>query len=195
MATCRRVLIKDINKELLVELIKKSYPIDRIITLDDEYRELFLDKMNYAFIVFDASLEGWTELDLDFNYSVKEHDNFLMNISKNYNTTILFGYAQTTSGDQRFLVFKNGEMIRHIYQKAYYYPNRIIMESNFGNKSSYEKNFQYPELGQNIRGFKFLDFYDDMQKMFRDYGYDGAKVKEFDEKYLHIEYLSGRNWD
>jgi len=191
MATARRILIKNITKELARELIMKNYSVGRTATFNYEYREVFLDKMNYAFILFDSGLEDWIELDLNFYNSVKEHDDFLMRISKDYNTSVLLGYSQTTSGDTRFLVFEKGQILRSIHQKPYDEPNKIaiIMESDFGEKMSYEKNFRYPGLGQNIQGFKFLDFYDDMQQMFFDYGYSGETRKEFDENYLHIEYL------
>jgi hypothetical protein len=189
MATARRILIKKINKDLASELIKKNYPSGRTAILDYEYREVFLDKQNYTFIIFDSRLEDWIELDLDFNKSVDEHDSFLIRISRDYNTTVLFGYSQTTTGDTRFLALKNGQIIRSIYQKPYYQPDQILMESNFGEKLTFEKDFQYPELGQSIQGFKFLDFYDDIQKMFLDYGYRGDVRKDFDEKYLHVEYL------
>lgn len=189
MATARRILIENISKEQVRGLIEENYGVGRTAFYDYEYREVFLDKMNYAFIVFDAYLENWIELDLDFNKTVEEHDNFLYRISRDYNTTVLFGYSQTTIGDTRFLVFRNGKILRSIYQKSYYEPHRILMECNSGEKLSYEKDFSYPELGENIEGYKFLDFYSDIQQMFEDYGYRGQKRKHFDKKYLHIEYL------
>lgn len=189
MATARRILIKNVSKEQVHELIEESYAVGRMAFFDYEYREAFLDKMNYAFILFDDYLDNWIELDLDFNKSAEEHDDFLLRISRDYKTTVLFGYSQTTTGDTRFVVFDNGQMLRSIYQKSYYEPHRILMESNFGERLSYEKDFHYPQLGQNIEGYKFLDFYSDIQSMFLDYGYRGEKRIQFDKKYLHIEYL------
>ena len=190
MATCRRILIKRLCKESISELIRKEYPVGRESVYNYPYREVFLDRMNNAFIVFDAYLEDWTELDLDFNTSVEEHDYFLKSISEDYNTTVIMGYSQTTTGDARFVVFENGQILRSLYQKSYYDPHRIIMETNIGVKSKYEKDFEYPDLGENIQGYKSLDYYDDVQAMFEDYGYTGRQRQSCDEKYLHIEYLN-----
>lgn len=181
--------MKNVSKELVSELIKTNYSVGRTATFDYEYREVFLDKMNYAFILFDSNLEDWAELDLDFYESAEEHDNFLTRLSKDYQTIVLFGYSQTTTGDTRFLALENGQVLRSIYQKSYYDPHRILMENDFGEKLRYERNFQYPEPGQSIKGFKYLDFYEDVQNMFIDYGFKGEKRKEFDNRYLHVEYL------
>jgi hypothetical protein len=190
MATARRILIKGISKELVAELLMKNYKIDRTSVFDYEYREVFLDKMNYAFILFDGYIENWIELDLDFKNSVDEHDIFLTKLSKEFKTIILFGYSQTTTADTRFLVLENGEITRQYYQKSYYeLSHRILMETNFGHKRKYENSFKYAEIGKSIEGFKTLDFYDDIQAMFEDYGYIGEKRKVFDEKYLHLEYI------
>jgi hypothetical protein len=188
MATRRRILIKNIDKETISHLIKSHYSIGRNAIFDYEYREVFLDQSNYVFIVFDAFLKDWTEIELDFNKSVKEHDDFLMTISRDFKTTVIFGYEQTTTGDARLLVLKNGQVTRSIYQKAYYNPFKILMEDDFGEKLPFEENFSYPEIGQNIENFKFLAF-DEIQEMFADAGYTGKERIYFDEKYLHLEYL------
>jgi hypothetical protein len=188
MGTLRRILVKNIDKETVAEQIKNYYSIGRSAIFDYEYREVFLDKMNYVFIVFDAFINGWTEIELDFNKSVEEHDIFLTTLSNNFKTTIVFGYEQTTTGDTRFLVLKNGQVIRSIYQKSYYEPHRIIMEHNFGDRMQFEKNFLYPEIGQDIKNYKFLNF-DEIQEMFYDAGYAGESRSFFDGKFLHLEYL------
>ncbi|RAV99533.1 hypothetical protein [Pseudochryseolinea flava] len=189
MATARRILIKDVRTEAMQALIEKNYATGRIATFDYEYREVFLDKMNYAFIVFDAYVENWIEVDLDFYRSAEEHDDFLMRVSKACSTVVLFGYEQTTMGDTRFLAWENGQVLRSIYMKSQHPPHRILMESNVGEKLDYEKNFQYADVGQDISGYKTLDFYTDIQTMFADYGYSGQERKDFNQKYVHIEYL------
>jgi len=73
------------------------------------------------------------------NSSVEEHDSFLKNLSKNFDTIIIFGYEQTTTGETRLLVLNNGQIVRSIYQKSYFDPHRIIMENNFGDKLQTEK--------------------------------------------------------
>jgi hypothetical protein len=190
MATATRILIKGIGKELVAEIIQKHYKIDRTSIFDYEYREVYLDRMNYAFILFDAEIENWIELDLGFKKSVEEHDIFLIKLSNDYKATILFGYSQTTTADTRFLVLENGEIIRLYYEKSYSEQlDRILVETNFGQKSKYENSFKYADIGQSIEGHKSLDSYSDIQAMFEDYGYYGEKRKLFDEKYLHLEYL------
>ena len=174
MATRRRILIQNIDKETIAELIRNNYRIGRTAAFDYEYREVFLDKMNYVFIIFDAYINGWTEIELDFNKSVKEHDDFLKNLSKDFQTTIIFGYEQTTTGDTRLLVINKGQIIRSIYQKSYYEPHRILMEHNFGIRLETEKHFKYSELGQDMTQNKFLNF-DELQEMFCDAGYKGEK--------------------
>lgn len=190
MATARRILIKGIGKTLMVELIQANYQTDRTAIYDHEFREVFLDKGHYAFIVSDAYVDGWTELDVDFNTSAEEHDDFLLKISKDYQTTVLFGYSQTTSGDTRFLAVENGVILRSVYQKSYDEPSRILMETDLGEKSTFEKDFDYPKPGENIEGYHFLDFYDEIQPMFEDYGYKGNPRAKEEEKYLHVEYLN-----
>jgi hypothetical protein len=188
MGTLTRILIKGLNKDTIAELISNSYSIGRSTILDSSRREVFFEKMNYAFIIFDAYLEDWTDIVFDFNKTIEEHDTFLFRISKDFKTTVLFGYEQTTSGDTRFLVVENGEIVRLIHQKAYYDPDRFIMEENFGEKLQFEKSFSYPEVGQDLENYKFLDFYD-LQEMFVDAGYKGKSRTITDEKYLHLEYL------
>jgi hypothetical protein len=188
MGTRRRLLIKNIDKEILAERIKNTYSIGRTAELDYEYREIFLDEMNYVLILFDAYLENWTEIELDFNESVEEHDTFLKNISKEFKTTVLFGYEQTTSGSARLLVLKNGKTIRSIYQK-FQLSYKFIMEHNFGMRLESESHFEYPSLGEEItEGHKFLSF-DEIQKMFSDAGFTGKERTSFDNRYLHLEYL------
>lgn len=188
MGTLTRILIKGIDKEAVAKLITNSYSIGRTTILSNRRKEVFLEKMNYAFIIFDAYLEDWTDIEFNFNKTVEEHDVFLFRISKDFKTTVLFGYEQTTSGDTRFLVVENGEIVRLIHQKAYYHPDRFIMEENFGEKLQFEKSFSYPEVGQDLENYKFLDFYD-LQEMFVDAGYKGKSRTITDQKYLHLEYL------
>jgi hypothetical protein len=191
MATARRILIKSISKELIAEHIEQNYKIDRKLILDYDCREIFLDRMNYAFIIFDGDFENWTELDLDFKKSVEEHDSFLIKLSKEFQTTILFSYSQTTTGDTRFLALENGKIIRLYYEKSYWEPShRILLETNYGLRSKHECSFNYTQLGQSIEGFKYLDYYDDIPAMFEDYGYVGARRQTFDERYFHLEYIS-----
>jgi hypothetical protein len=57
MGTLRRALIKNIDKVTLSEIIRANYKIGRTAELDHEYREIFLDKMNYVFILFDAYIK------------------------------------------------------------------------------------------------------------------------------------------
>jgi len=193
MAAARRILIKGVSKEVVVDLIMTNYVIGRQSIYDYQYCEVFLDRMNYAFIVFDSHLDNWVELDLDFYNTIEEHDNFLKIISENYKTTVLLGYSQTTTGDTRFICFQNGEIKRLIYQKSYYNPDRILMETDMGDKSNHEKNFAYPNIGENIEGCKFLDFYSDIQTMFEDYGYKGKLRQKLEDKYIHIEYLNEKS--
>ena len=82
MATARKILIENVSKEQVQRLIEANYAVGRTAFYDYEYREVFLDKMNYAFIVFDSYLENWIELDLDFNKTVEEHENFYTTFQK-----------------------------------------------------------------------------------------------------------------
>jgi hypothetical protein len=188
MGALRRTLIKNIDKLILAEIIKKNYKIGRTAEFNYEYREAFLDKGNYVFILFDAYIDGWTEIEFDFNRSIEEHDTFLEKLSKDNNTVVISGYEQTTTGDTRLLVLNKGEIIRSIYQKSYPEPDRIIMKHNFGERLKTEKNFKYPEIGEDLTGNDLLNF-DELQKMFSDVGYNGEARTSFDEKYLHLEYL------
>jgi hypothetical protein len=188
MGTLKRTLIKNIDKATLAEIVRNNYKIGRTAEFDYEYREVFLDKMNYVFIIFDAYINDWTEIEFDFNKSIEEHDDFLKNLSKDYKTIIISGYEQTTTGDTRLLVLNNGHIIRSIYQKSYFEPHRIIMEHDFGERLQTEKHFKYSELGQDVTRYKLLNF-DEVQKMFMDAGYKGEARTFFDQKYLHLEYL------
>jgi hypothetical protein len=188
MGTFRRVLIKNVDKTVIAELIKKHYPIGRTSVLDYEYREIFLDISNYVIIVFDAYVSGWTEIEFDFNKSIEEHDHFLTQISKIFNTTVIFLYEQTTTGDTRFLVIRNGDIVRSIYQKTQSESYGILMAHDIGERLDTEKHFVYPPTGQSLEEFTFLDM-DIIQKMSVDAGYVGESREVFDEQYLHFEYL------
>ena len=188
MGTLSRILIKGIDKEQCAHLIRTNYSIGRTSIFDYQFREAFFDKMNNSFIVFDAHKIGWTAIEWGFYKSVEEHDHFLMDISKNYNTTVLLGYNQTTSGDVKLLSLKNGKIQRSIYRKCGD-PYKILMEYNIGEKLPYEEAFNYPDIGQEVgEDHKLLDF-DEIQEMFAECGYVGAARNEFDEHYLHLEYL------
>lgn len=190
MATARRILIKGVSKESVTEQIRRHYKTGRESIHNYTYREVFLDKMNYAFIISNAYFEEWAELDLDFNDTVEEHDDFLQKLSAVYATTVIFGYEQTTVGSARFCCYQNGGLVRCIYQKFYPYPDRIIMETNVGTPSRYEKDFSYPKLGEPMTDrYKYLDFYDDIQALFEDYGYGGIPREQEENQFLHIEYL------
>lgn len=188
MGTLRRVLIKNVEKEVIAELIQRSYSIGRMAIIDYEDRAIFLDRLNPVFILFDAYLDGWVELEPDFHKSVEEHDDFWTMISREYNTTVIFGYEQTTSDDARLLLLENGIIKRSVYQKSYYNPHRLVMEHDTGERLKYELNFHYPKPGEEMGDCYYLDF-DDIQEMFTDCGYRGIKRVDFDEKYLHLEYL------
>lgn len=188
MGAFSQILIKGIDKEQRTQLIRANYLIGRSAIFDFQFREAFFDKMNNSFIVFDAHKIGWTAIEWAFYESVEEHDHFLMDISKNYNTTVILGYNQTTSGDVKLLSLKNGKIQRSIYQKCGE-PYKILMKYNIGEKLPYEQAFNYPDIDQEVSGnHKLLDF-DDIQEMFLECGFIGAARNEFDEMYLHLEYL------
>lgn len=188
MGSLSRILIKDLDKETVVELIQQYYSIGRKAVFDYENRSAFSDEMNDAFTIFDAYINGWTEIAADYILPGEEHDMFLTTISKDFKTTVILGYVQTTTGDAQFLVLKNGQIIRSIYQKSSYNPHRLIMKYNAGEKLAFEKDFIYAEIGQDITDYKFLNF-DEIQEMFYEAGYTGENRTYADREYLHLEYL------
>lgn len=189
MGTFSRTLIKGIAKEQMLDLVRAEYPIGRVEILDHENNAIFFDRKNYPFVLFDAYLSGWTEMVLEFRMSAAEHDGFLSGISGRFETTVIFGYNQTTTGDARFTVFKNGHNVRSIYQKSEFGPHRIITVEDFGSKFPYEQHFTYPPVGEDTTRGYLLD-YEDIQEMFKDAGYTGPVNLNSDEKYYHLEWIN-----
>ncbi|WP_020529813.1 hypothetical protein [Flexithrix dorotheae] len=192
MGTLSRILIQGVESATVVELLKNHYKTGRTQNFDYEFKEVFLDQMNYSFIVFDAFLKNWTELIVDFYSDVREHDEFLIKISLDFQTKVIFGYEQTTLGDAKLAVWKNGNVVRSIYQKLNLEKDLIEMKENFGHRFLNEAGFKYPVIGGDCSGFKVLDF-DDIQTLFQDAGFTGEKRSNKVKEYIHLEYHKNKH--
>lgn len=188
MGTLIRILIKNVNPDAITKRIKDFYSIGRNQIYGYEYKEAFLDKMNYTFIVFEAYFKDWVELTVHFYNDINEHNDFLKSISLDYQTRVIFGYEQTTTGDAKLTIWDKGCIIRSIYQKLDLKKNKIVLVENTGDQLLNETNFEYPEIGEDCDGFTMLDF-DDIQTLFIDAGYIGESRAYEPERYTHLEYL------
>lgn len=186
MSTLIRILIKDVDKEDLIEEVKDYYKTGRSKQYDYEYYEAFLDQGNYVIIIFDAYIEGWTEIGLNSYTSLDEFDDFLSKISKKYQTSVLLGIEQNSTGDSRLLILKNGKTARSIRFKFSDNTKEITLEDNFGTRLASEKSYQYPALGQITSGYNYLSMHE-IQQIFTDAGYIGNPRPILSGKYIHLE--------
>jgi len=151
MSTICQIFIKNINLTKLEKEIKENFNFGRIKHLNIENQALFYDNRNECFILSNSFVNNWIEFSYQPTKTIHELDDFLISISKKYNTKILFGYEQTTTADAKFIFHENGLIIRYIYQEYDCKKDIIIHKIDTGKKLETENNFKYPKVGNNLK--------------------------------------------
>lgn len=195
MGTLSQTFIHIGELNIVLDALKKYYTIGQQEWHEDRKDWLFNSPPATTIIVSQNFHRDWIELELDIGHNLYLYDEFLRRISQTFNTVILLGYSQTTTGDGRIAKFKNGALELSYYERYLYYKfhgdnsppiDRIYVADNWGVLTSPLEELKSSKVGLDGR----LIDYDFIYKYFNAEGLKGDGHKAFeDETYLHLEHI------
>lgn len=188
MGTFSLVSVRHQNLDDIISLLEERYHIGRKEYHYDSLMFYFYDAGNETIVFSKNHNNDWIDIELDFLQGIHEYDSFLMEVSSLLKTEVLFGYAQSTSGDVRIAKFVDGASVLSVRQElSPEAPYRIYLSENFGVENHKNVLPTLPQLGEEI--IEIMSF-EDVQEFFVANGRPYDPDFEHDDNYLHVEKIN-----
>ncbi|GAA3518062.1 hypothetical protein GCM10022393_35220 [Aquimarina addita] len=121
--------------------------------------------------------------------SLKEFDDLILQLTKEFQIIAIIAYEQTTSATCRFAFFKEGKIVRSIIQAYLYTDDKIRVTENIGDKFNFEKYQHTTNVGDEVDDDELLSYYDDFQDWLKKLGFRWTKEYGTYHQYIHLEIL------
>jgi len=188
MGTFSIVSVRHQNLNNIINLLEDRYRIHRKEHHYESLMVYYYDAGNETIIFSKNHNNDWIDIEFDFLNGIYEYDIFLAEVSKILRTEILFGYAQSTSGDVRIAKFVDGASVLSVRQElSPEAPYRIYLSENIGIEGHKHVLPMLPKLGEEIT--EIMSF-EDVWEFFVANGRTYDPDFEHEDNYLHVEKIN-----
>lgn len=191
MSTISDIAIKH-NSPLKIQFeLEQFYLIGEKVIKDYSNEFEFLEKNpeSRTFVIHQEQNTSWTQIGYSLE-NLYELDEILRRLTYKFETIAFIGYNQTTSGDFRFALFKNGNLVRSLFLKYIEHQNQIRVVDNFGNKLDFEKIEFGTPITRPINDNQKLDYFI-FNDWYKELGFEPEERCNIE--YVHLEVLNFRN--